>query len=118
MIAAIAQFLPFLLAVGGVVVLAKVWDKIRRVIVANSGEGGEYHFGISHSGKRKNMSPLTQAGIEGLEVEAKTCYGLCNKPPKTLAQIGTVTEEKGQELIDSLPQKKRDRVEKRRKPAG
>lgn len=102
------------LAVGGIIVLAKVWKKIRLVIIASTDEGTEYYFGISHSTKRKNMKPLTQHGIEGWEVEDSTCYGLCNKPSEIKAQIGTVTSEKANELIESLPRKKKDKIEKRR----
>ena len=102
------------LAVGGVIVLAKVWEKIRPVIIARSEDGKEFHFGISHSTKRKNMMPLTQVGIEGMEVEEDTCFGLCNKPTEIKAEIGTITPEKAKELIESLPQKKRVKIEKRR----
>ena len=102
------------LAIGGIIVLAKVWNKIRPVIIARTEEGTEYHFGISHSTRRKNMKPLSQEGIEGLEVEENTCYGLCNKPADIRVEIGTITPEKSKELIESLPQKKRDKIEKRR----
>ena len=102
------------LAIGGIIVLAKVWEKIRPVIIARSEDDKEFHFGISHSTKRKNMMPLTQDGIEGLEVEDDTCYGLCNKPSDIKAEIGTITPEKSKELIESLPQKKREKIEKRR----
>ena len=99
---------------GGILVLAKVGDKIRPVIVARSEDGSEFHFGISHSTKQKNMMPLKQDGIEGLEVEEDTCYGLCNKPSSILTEIGTVTPEKAKQLIGSLPQKKRKKIEKRK----
>ncbi|MBI5916857.1 MAG: hypothetical protein HY842_15900 [Bacteroidetes bacterium] len=102
------------LAVGGIIVLAKVWEKIRPVIIAHSENGKEFHFGISHSTRRKNMKPLTQDGVEGLEVEENTCYGLCNKPTEIKAEIGTITPEKAKELIESLPEKKRIKIEKRR----
>ncbi|MEK7255116.1 MAG: hypothetical protein AAB316_10255 [Bacteroidota bacterium] len=101
--------------VGGIIVLAKVWEKLRPVIIAKSKEGTEYFFGVSHSTKRKNMKPLTQDGIEGLEVEDNTCFGLCNKPSEVKTQIGTITEEKAAELINSLPKKKKAKVEKRKK---
>jgi hypothetical protein len=101
-------------AVGGIIVLAKVWEKIRPVIIAHSEEGKDFHFGVSHSTKRKNMMPLTQDGIEGLEVEDDTCYGLCNKPTDIKAEIGTITPEKAKELIESLPPKKRVKIERRR----
>lgn len=44
--------------VGGVIVLAIVWRKIRPVIIIKSKKGGKFFFGISHSKKRKNMKPL------------------------------------------------------------
>lgn len=93
--------------------LAKVWNKIRPVIIVKSERGAEYYFGVSHSSKRKNMKPLTQEGVEGFEVEQNTCYGLCNKPKEILAEIGTITKEKAKELIEDLPEKKRRRIEKR-----
>ncbi len=58
--------------------------------------------------------PLTQDGIEGLEVDEGTCYGLCNKPSDIKAEIGTITPEKAKELIESIPQKKRVKIERRR----
>ncbi|MCB0522793.1 MAG: hypothetical protein KDD27_27865 [Saprospiraceae bacterium] len=106
------------LAIGGVIVLAKVWDKIRPVIIARSEEGAEYHFGISHSTKRKNMKPLTQEGIVDFEVEENTVYGLCNKPSEIKAEIGTITMEKAAELIGSLPKRKKEKIEKRKKPTN
>ena len=97
----------------GAIVLAKVWNKIRPVIIAKSESGAEYYFGISHSSKRKNMKPLTQDGLEGFEVEKDTCYALCNKPKEILAEIGTVAQEKAKELVEGLPEKKRQRIERR-----
>lgn len=93
--------------------LAKVWNKIRPVIIAKSESGAEYYFGVSHSSKRKNLKPLTQDGIEGFEVDMDTYYGLCNKPKDILAEIGTITQEKANELIEELPEKKKRRIEKR-----
>lgn len=96
--------------------LAKMWEKIRPVIIAKSEEDTAYFFGVSHSEKRKNMKKLTPDGIDGLEVDEHTVYGLCNKPTEIKAQIGTITPEKSKELIESLPKKKREKVEKRKKP--
>ena len=53
-------------------------------------------------------------GMDGLEVEENTSYGLCNKPTDIRAEIGSITPEKAKELIESLPQKKRIKIEKRR----
>jgi len=39
--------------VGGVIVLAFVWTKIRPVIIVKSKKGGKFFFGVSHSKKRK-----------------------------------------------------------------
>jgi|GEM_PF-2931763 hypothetical protein len=102
-------------AIGGIIVLAKMWEKIRPVIIAKTEEDTEYFFGVSHSEKRKNMKKLTQDGIDGLEVDENTVYGLCNKPTDIKAQIGTITPEKAKALIESLPNKKREKMEKRRK---
>lgn len=105
-----------LAAIGGIIVLAKVWDKIRPVIIAKTEDDQtEYYFGVSHSSKRKNMKKLTQDGIEGLKVNENTVYGLANKPPEIKAKIGTITQPKANELIDSLPKKKREKVKKRQK---
>lgn len=101
--------------IGGIIVLAKVWNKIRPVIITKSDSGAEYYFGISHSSKRKNMKPLTQDGIDGFEVDSNTCYGLCNKPKEILAEIGTITPEKSKELLKDLPEKKKQKIEKRTK---
>ena len=59
------------------------------------------------------MKPLSQEGIDGLEVEENTWYGLCNKPTVIEAEIGEITTEKAKELIESLPPKKRVKIEKR-----
>lgn len=99
--------------VGGVIVLAFVWEKIRPVMVVESKRGGKFFFGISHSTKRKNMRPLSQDGVEGVEVDEDTCYGLSNAPSKIIKEIGTISEEKAQELLDSVADKKAKRIEKR-----
>lgn len=101
------------LGIGGIIVLAKVWEKIRPVIIAHAEDGTKFHFGVSHSSKRRNMKPLSLEGMDGLEVEENTSYGLCNKPTDIRAEIGTITPEKAKELIESLPQKKRIKIEKR-----
>jgi len=96
-------------------VLAFVWEKIRPVIIINSKSGGKFFFGISHSKKRKNMKPLSQDGVKGVEVEEDSCYGLSNTPSKIIKEIGTVSEEKAQELLDSVEAKKAAKIEKRGK---
>jgi hypothetical protein len=103
------------IAVGGVIVIAFVWEKIRPVIIVKSKEGGKFFFGISHSKKRKNMKPLRQDGISGVEVEEDTCYGLSNTPSRIIKEIGTVSEEKAQELLDGVEAKKAAKIEKRGK---
>lgn len=105
-----------LAAIGGIIVLAKVWDKIRPVIIAKTEDDKtEFYFGISHSTKRKNMKKLTQDGVEGLKVNDDTVYGLCNKPSEIKTQIGTITQEKANEMIEGLEKKKREKVKKRQK---
>lgn len=105
-----------LAAIGGIIVLAKVWDKIRPVIIAKTEDDkSEYYFGVSHSTKRKNMKKLTQDGISGIKVGENTVFGLCNKPSEIKPQIGTITPEKAKELIDSVPEKKKKKLEKRQK---
>lgn len=101
--------------VGGIIVMAHVWKKLRPVIIAKSKEGGDFHFGVSRSGKRKNMKQLTPDGVDGLNVRHNSCYGLCNKPSRIEEQVGTITEEKAEELIGSLPPKKKSKIEKRKK---
>ena len=103
------------IAVGGVIVLAFVWKKIRPVIMVESKEGGKFFFGISHSKNRKNMKPLSQDGVTGVEVDEDTYYGLSNTPSKIIKEIGTVSEEKAQELLDSVKDKKVKKIEKRGK---
>lgn len=61
------------------------------------------------------MNKLTQDGIDGFEVDEHTVYGLFSKPTDIKAKIGTITQEKAKELIDSLPKKKREKIEKRKK---
>ncbi len=94
------------IAVGGIIVLAFLWGKIRPVIIVESKDGGKFFFGISHSKKRKNMHPLSQDGINGVEVDEDTCFGLSNTPTKIIKEIGTVSEEKAQEILDSVEDKK------------
>ena len=105
------------IVVGGVIILALVWGKIRPVIIVKSKEGGKFFFGISHSKKRKNMKKLTQSGINGITVDNKTVYGLANTPSKTIKKVGSVDIEKAQELLDSVVQKKIIKIEKRKKGA-
>lgn len=103
--------------VGGVIVLAFVWEKIRPVIIIKSKKGGKFFFGVSHSKKRKNMKQLTQEGINGIEVDEDTSYGLANTPSKIIKEVGTVSEEKAKELLDNVEDKKAKKIEKRRKRA-
>jgi len=103
--------------VGGIIVLAFVWTKIRPVIMVKSKKGGKFFFGISHSKKRKNMKPLSQEGVEGIEVDEDTCYGLANTPSQIIKEVGTVSEEKAQQLLDSVEDKKVEKIEKRSKGA-
>ncbi len=101
--------------VGGIVVLAIVWKKICPVIIVKSKEGGKFFFGVSHSKKRKNMKKLTQSGVNGLNLDNNTVYGLANTPSKIIKEVGSVDIKKAQELLDSVPNKKTNRIEKRRK---
>jgi|GEM_PF-2225637 len=61
----------------------------------------------------EQLKPLTPNGIEGLEIHDNTSYGLCNKPVEMGNPFGTVTADKDKELIDSLPEKKKKKREKR-----
>ena len=101
--------------VGGIIVLAIVWEKIRPVIIVKSKNVGKFFFGISHSKKRKNMKPLSQEGIDGIEVDEDACFGLSNTPSKIIKDVGTVSEKKAQELLDSVEEKKVKKIEKRGK---
>jgi hypothetical protein len=103
------------IAVGGIIVLAFLWGKIRPVIVVESKDGGRFFFGVSHSKKRKNMHPLSQDGTKGVEVDEDTCFGLSNTPNKIIKEIGTISEEKAQELLNSVKDKKVKKIEKRGK---
>jgi hypothetical protein len=51
--------------VGGVLVLALVWEKIRPVIIIKTEKESKVFVAVSHSKKRKNLKKLTQDGIEG-----------------------------------------------------
>ena len=101
--------------VGRIIVLAFVWKKIRPVIIVKSKEGGKFFFGISHSKKRKNMKKLTQSGVNGLDLDNDTVYGLANTPSKIIQEVGSVNVEKAQELLDNVANKKIDKIEKRDK---
>lgn len=101
--------------VGGIIVLAFVWEKIRPVIVIKTEKGSSVYLAITHSKKRKNVFPLTQEGISGIEVDENTCYGLSNAPSKMLNEIGSITPEKAQELLDTIDEKKIDKIDKRSK---
>lgn len=103
------------IVVGGVIVIAIIWEKIRPVIIIKSKKGGKFFLGVSHSKKRKNMQPLTQDGIEGIVVDDDTCFGLANTPSKIIKEIGTVSIDKAQVLLDSLDEKKVKKIEKRNK---
>ncbi len=101
--------------VGGIIVLAFVWKKIRPMIIIKTESGNKIFIGISHSKKRKNMHSLTQEGINGIAVDENTCYGLANAPSKIIEEIGTVSIEKAQELVDNIETKKINKIDKRKK---
>ncbi len=61
------------------------------------------------------MHPLSQDGIKGVEVDEDTCFGLSNTPNKIIKEIGTISEEKAQELLNSVKDKKVKKIEKRGK---
>ncbi len=61
------------------------------------------------------MKPLTQDGIEGIQVEEDTCYGLSNTPSKIIKEVGTVSIKQAQEILDSIKDKKTKKIEKRGK---
>jgi len=48
-------------------------------------------------------------------VDENTCYGLSNAPSKMLNEIGSITPEKAQELLDAIDEKKIDKIDKRSK---
>ena len=101
--------------VGGIIVLAIVWEKIRPVIIVKSKEGGKFFFGVTHSKKRKNMKDLIQSGIDGVNVNDESSYGLANTPSKIIKEIGSVDIKKAQELLNSVEEKKIKKIEKRKK---
>jgi len=100
---------------GGVIVLGFVWEKIRPIIIIKTDKDVKFYYGISHSKKRKNMKKLNQNGINGITVEADACYDLCNKPSEIIKEIGTVSMEKAEEIINETDNKKIERKEKRTK---
>ena len=61
------------------------------------------------------MNPLSQDGINGVDVDEDTYYGLSNTPSKIIKEIGTVSKVKAQELLDSVKDKKVKKIEKRGK---
>jgi hypothetical protein len=93
-----------------------VWEKIRPVIIIKTEKESKVFVAISHSTKRKNLKKLTQDGIEGITVDEDTYYGLANTPSRIIADIGTVSVDKAQELLDSIDEKKIAKIEKRTKP--
>lgn len=101
--------------VGGIIVLGIVWDKIRPIIIIKTDKGIKLFFGISHSKKRKNMKALTQDGINGIETDKDTCYGFCNVPSEIIKEVGTITIEKAQQIIDETELKKLEKRNKRGK---
>lgn len=103
------------IAVGGVIVLGFVWEKIRPIILIKTDKGVKFYFGISHSKKRKNMKKLSQTGINGITTEDDTCYAMCNTPSEIIKEIGTVSIEKAEEIINDTDSKKIERKEKRTK---
>ena len=102
--------------VGGIIVLAFVWEKIRPVIIIKTDKGSKIYVGISHSQKRKNLKKLTQEGIEGINVDEDTVYGLANTPGKIIKEVGTINLDKAQEILDNIEEKKITKIEKRTKP--
>lgn len=101
--------------VGGIIVLAFVWEKIRPVLIIKTDKGSKIYVGVSLSKKRKNMKSLSQEGIYGIEVDKDTSYGLANKPSRIIKEVGTVSVKKAQEIIDNIDSKKIDKIEKRTK---
>ncbi len=103
------------MTVGGIIVIAFVWGKIRPVVIVKSKKGGKFFFGITHSCKRKNMKKFTKDGVTGINVGDETCYGLSNTPSKIFKEIGTINEQKAQELLNNVEEKKVKKIEKRSK---
>ena len=103
------------MTVGGIIVLAFVWEKIRPVVIVKSKKGGKFFFGITHSCKRKNMKKFTKEGVTGINIGDDTCYGLANTPNQILKKIGTINEQKAQELLNNIEEKKVKKIEKRSK---
>ncbi len=101
--------------VGGIIVLAIMWTKLRPLIIIRTKDGVKFFFGVSHSKKRKNMKKLTESGVEGISVDEDTSYGLCNTPSEIKKEIGTVSVEKAQELLDSVEDKKATKITTRKK---
>jgi len=52
--------------------------------------------------KSEKYETPTQEGIEGIEVDEDTCYRLANTLSQIIKEVGTVNEEKAQELLDSV----------------
>ncbi len=65
--------------------------------------------------KRKIGKNLSQERINGTPVDEDTSYGLCNTPSEIKKEIGTISIEKAQELLDSVEDKKAKKIVKRKK---
>ncbi len=100
---------------GGIIVLGIVWEKIRPIILIKTDKGVKFYFGVSHSQKRKNMKKLSQNGVNGITVDDKTCYALCNTPSEIINEIGTISIEKAEEILNETDTKKIEKKEKRTK---
>jgi len=100
---------------GNIIIISKNWDKKRPVIVAKSSKTGAiYYFGVTHS-KKDNCTKLTQNGITGLEVDKNSYFSLSNIPKIIEKQIGTITQDKADEMINVLAEKTRRKIEKQQK---
>jgi hypothetical protein len=53
--------------------------------------------------------------LRGITVDEDTYYGLANTPSKIFSDIGTVSVEKAQEILNSIDEKKISKIEKRTK---
>jgi hypothetical protein len=103
------------IAVGGIIVLGIVWEKVRPIIVIKTEKGVKFYFGISHSKKRKNLKNLSQTGLNGIIVDKDKRYGLCNIPSEIIKVIGSISIEKAEEIIAQTESKKIEKREKRTK---
>jgi len=95
-----------------IIVIANNWDKKRPVIVAQSSiSGAIYYFGVTHS-KKDSSTKLSQVGIEGLKIDNTSHFSLTNIPQIIVKQIGTITQQKADEMINCLAERTRRKIEK------